>query len=150
MSPERNCCLEVDHQKMTPFYFSCQRGHIDCMRSIYDKDPSQIKIKSAKGCTPFYISSQKGNIGCMEFILEKDPSQAKEYCNGWTSLHVAIQAGKLISVEFIYEKIPDLFEMKTDEGRFPLQIAQEYNQLECIEFIKKKDWRSTLRHMSSL
>ena len=96
---------------------SSEKGMIDHVVSILDKEPSIVNCRDSDGYTPLHRASYNGCINVVRVLLERGADVDARTQDGWQPLHCACRWGEYIALNI---------DAKLGRGRDGREDSMEY------------------------
>lgn len=78
---------------------SSEKGIVDHVVSILDKEPSLVNCKDSDGYTPLHRASYNGHVNVVRILLQRGADVDSKTEDGWQPLHCACRWGKCIALQ---------------------------------------------------
>ncbi|GFY84998.1 hypothetical protein Acr_03g0017720 [Actinidia rufa] len=125
-------------------------GSVQVRGATVRHESSGISEKNGQGKQLLHIGTQNKRRACVRKLLGWKPSLTKEADKlrrktaKDTALHLAALHGKVEAMEELLSHCPDCWEMVNDRGQNILHIAIEYEKVNVISCILKRQWIGNL------
>ncbi|PSS33808.1 Protein ACCELERATED CELL DEATH like [Actinidia chinensis var. chinensis] len=123
-------------------------GCIACVRKLLGWKPSLTKEADKYGWTPLHCAARQNDVKSMRELLLPEHKyiayQIAKEDGKKTALHLAALHGKVEAMEELLSHCPDCWEMVNDRGQNILHIAIEYEKVNVISCILKRQWIGNL------
>ena len=75
---------------------SCEKGILDHVVQLLDKDPSLVKCRDEDGYSPLHRASYNGHADVVRILLERGADVTAVTEDGWQPLHCACRWGEYL------------------------------------------------------
>lgn len=143
-----------DDEGNTPLHEAGNEGRTTIIPLLLEAYPPAALVKNNDGSTPVHLAALWNHISAVEIILKACPEAVLVTGNnsGWTLLHTSAVNGQYEIVQLVVAAHPALVQAKNDEGKTPLQLAEEdmsplvpehvsegkeYGKKRCVDILKQ-------------
>ena len=127
----------------------CQEGHLNIAEFLIKQSTEfeiDLNVRDKNGLTAFHIACLNGHSKLIEMILKKSIEfkihlNLKSYNFGMTAFHWVSLDGKAKEVEIMIDNSKTFgldLTLKNNDGKTAFQLAQQYQQTDIINLIKRK------------
>eukprot|EP00111_Clytia_hemisphaerica_P014363 TCONS_00042289-protein len=85
--------------------------------------------------SPLHVACSNGSIRCCQILLEHGAYHSTLTSSGITPAHFAAERGFLDILQLLFYYGANL-QMEDFSKERPIDLAEKYNQIECVEFLK--------------
>jgi len=132
--------VENKEAAITPFLISAEKGNLEILQWMTEKNPLLVSKCVNDGRTPLHMAAYGGHVQTIKFLLDKDPLLISKYLNkGITPFHFAAYGGDVEAMKFLLEKDPQLISKCDQDGYTPFHSAASGGRVEAMKFLLEKD-----------
>lgn len=134
-----------DDEGCTPLHRAVMDGGSELCEMLL-KNKADIAATNLENRTPLHFAILRGKRGLVELLLKNKADIAAVDINGQTALHLAVKDRQIRIIKLLAEQYPQLLILKDKEGRTPLDLAADDNDI--VDILRPKQSQRVLRFSS--
>ena len=119
-------------------FMAAQKGHLEILQLLVDKDPSVAYLKGFEGRSALYAAALAGHLNIIKYLTSlKDTDMNSEHDNGEVPIVAAIK-GHLDILKYLISFPQTNLDVQDINGYTPLIHAVRENRTEVVQFLLEK------------
>ncbi|XP_062578831.1 serine/threonine-protein phosphatase 6 regulatory ankyrin repeat subunit B-like [Saccostrea cucullata] len=117
---------------------ACINGKFEICEYLVENYPHLLDVKDKSSETVLHDAAWGGNVQIVKLLIEKKMDIYSVQGDGETILHQCSRSGKMEMCEYLVNHIPDLLEIRDNDGWTALQSACRGGSVEIVFFLIEK------------
>lgn len=125
----------TDERGMNPLHVAAANGRLDCVKWLAVSGVD-LAEETPTGYTAMHLAAMNGHVNCMMILSAMGSTLSSRTVDELTPLHLACMSGYTECVKWLIANRAKV-DVLDNNGRTPLDIAEEYEHEDLVKLLKK-------------
>lgn len=126
---------KTDERGMNPLHIAAANGRLDCVKWLAVSGVD-LAEETPTGYTAMHLAAMNGHVNCMMILSAMGSTLSCRTIDELTPLHLACMSGFIECVKWLIANRAKV-DVLDNNGRSPLDIAEEYGHEDVVKLLKK-------------